>query len=814
MHPALGTRACNADAAVDPAALQEANHHQQDMVQHHAAPRQDWQQQQQQRLDSPAHSQQGALNSPAYITHKAQHTGQPSLQLQEPQQDSKQQQPFLHRQLQQQDSFASDRTAQLPPRLRPALSSRGRADSDPTSAMQHHSHASSSIKKKVTWADEGGPGVGASTATAAGHASSATQEAALWQDLLLLQQLQQVSALSVSQLQLLVQKLTALDSTASSSGRAVCLWSGQAGSCAGGHCFNNHIPSQPSAHYQQRAALMQRCDIRPGAAGQYHVQLQHVQTMLAAVQGHAQAPPLPAQQQPPQQQPAPPLPQKQEQEAQHRDVLHWPDVADERDQLSAFEPACSDTSAHTCDSAPRMAADSGTFGGDADAQGCFSFAAATPEQAPAGAAPSAACCKPASADAQRGQDHVSSASAAPEVPDIAPSTAGSGALASAGCVLRVLANSHGASAPQEAGLAEPGRSSWPLPTPRVQQQQQSSGVAAAGTQADMAGAAEVTLERNLQSSQAPAQHCMSASAQQAAWQQLPASTVKYAWVEGAQQHGSPAAGRDAVQDFSCGPGAMRPCAFVTNTACVYSWVPAPAVAAAARTLGQAGAPVSTTAAAGQVSDSRPQHSPAAAGTVSEHHLAVPPADQTLAGLTRALAGGSNAAAGTALQQAADMLLQAQHQAADTMDVDADSQRSHHSAAPDPPQSAPADAAAASDLAPAAGMCVDAQSQDTHDSTAPAPSGSAVAVAAACEDAAPAAAAGAAPAWPLPVPEDGPLVFDWEVHKHQLPGLAAAAPEPNKQKVVPVHILQHQPGQQQPMSHHLLALGLLTKTDFR
>jgi hypothetical protein len=190
------------------------------------------------------------------------------------------------------------------------------------------------------------------------------------------------------------------------------------------------------------------------------------------------------------------------------------------------------------------------------------------------------------------------------------------------------------------------------------------------------------------------------------------------------------------------------------------------------------------------------------GTGQQASLAEP--DQTSAGPTCTLSGGSGAAVSTAFRQAADML-EAQHQAADMMDVDTDLQRSPHSAAPDHPLSVAVVAAAAADVAPAADIDMSVQSQHTVHST--------TAEAAACADLASASAA-AAPVWPLPVPVDGPLVFDWETHKHQLPGIAAAVTEPGKQKVLPVHILQHQPGQQQPLSHHLLALGLLTKTDFR
>jgi hypothetical protein len=812
----------NASVFINPDRLQEAKRHQQYMAQHHAAALQDWQQQlpvavvQSQQLQSAVSSaagnglKAGGAGHPGFQEQHQQerHKHQQDSKQHQPgqhnllqQQDSKQQQSCQHSQLQQQDSFASDRTGQLQPRLRPALISRGRAESGPSDAMQHHSRATSN-KKKVTWADDDVHVVCANTAAAVGKASSTIQEPALWKNLLLLQQLQQVSALPVSQLQLLLQELTALESAASSSGCADCLWSGQAGSCAGSNCFTKHIPSQPCQQYQQRAALMQQYGIHAGAAGQYDVQLQHVQLVLAAVQGHAQTQLAPAQQE---RQPAPLLPQQQQQQLSltaelqgnlHSGVLHCIEVSDDQDKLPAVEPACSDTSAHTCNTAPGMEAHGCASADDADAQGCLSFVAAAQKLPPAaGAATTATHSLPVGADPQHWQGDVVSADAASPA---LPVAVAAGAPTGAGCVLHPVAHHRGPSAGQQARLAEPRRSSWPLPRhQQLQLQQQEETKGAAGAQA------VVAPEPHLQSLQGPTHDDVTPSAQQATWQRLPSYSSKYTWVNSAVTHrGRPDASRDAMQDSSWWPdGLIRFCTY-KSTACGCSWVLAPAMAATARPPGQGAASACAVAAAEQEAGSGPQHSTAA--TASEPRLAALPAGQTTAGQTCALSGASEAAVGTIFQHSADML-EAQHPAEDIVFMDRDLQRSNHSAAPDRPLSAATAAAAAADI----NMGV--PSHHKIHSTTPGFSGSAAGEAAACTDD---ASAAAAPAWPLPVPEHDLLVFDWETHKHQLPGIAAAVTEPGKRNLLPVHILQHQPGQQQPLPHQVLALGRLTKTDFR
>jgi hypothetical protein len=242
-------------------------------------------------------------------------------------------------------------SSHLPPRHRPAGSSR--AGSHTASGdVQHHSPGQ---RKKVTWADEGSapsrlgtPVAAVPEAAAAAPAEGGVQSgnlagglvgpnAQLWQNLLFLQQLQQLSALPAPELQQLLQELTELDSVWRHS--STCgAWSGRAGSCTGRSCCSSHIPNQPTQHYKERLLLMKRYGILPGAAGQFEVQLQHVQAVLAAVQG-------------PQSHHGPCQDAAAQLGAQHSGFLQDYAPPVKHSGVAAAAPAGSDSSAHTCNTA-------------------------------------------------------------------------------------------------------------------------------------------------------------------------------------------------------------------------------------------------------------------------------------------------------------------------------------------------------------------------------------------------------------------------------------------------------------------------------
>lgn len=350
------------DSATDVTIQDTHPQHKQHKPQHHLGALQDWQlhraghptamQLQDALPGSAAHLAEAllAVQEPSVMQQQRPHP-QPPLQahtqqhMRAQQQHSLGVQPLLH---DLQDTL--EPSSHLPPRHRPAGSSR--AGSHIASGdVQHHSPGFGQ-RKKVTWADEGSapsrlgtPVAAVPEAAAAAPAEGGMQSgnlagrlgdsnAQLWQNLLLLQQLQQLSALPAPELQQLLQELTELDNVWRH--RSTCgAWSGRGGSCTGRACCSSHIPNQPTQHYKERLLLMKRYGILPGAAGQFEVQHQHVQAVLAAVQ-------------------PPRLQQDPCQDAfgaQHSGFLQDYAPPVKHSDVAAAAPAGSDSSAHTCNTA-------------------------------------------------------------------------------------------------------------------------------------------------------------------------------------------------------------------------------------------------------------------------------------------------------------------------------------------------------------------------------------------------------------------------------------------------------------------------------